>query len=644
NPRPASVYYAVDGVAGTSLTQEQRGMTAPGGTTYNPKSATVSLGLHWLYVYATAADNGTGFGYPGGNSPDISNLAAYPFLVVPFPTSTSVTSDVNPQTAGSNVTFTATVTSSYTGDPTGTVYFYDGTTLMGTGLVQNSSGTYTAIYSTLDLTVGSHPIKAIYAGDTAFASSTGSLPTPEQITTPVVGSLTVMSGDGQSANVGTAFANPIVVKVLDGGAPPSGVAGVSVSFTGTGLTFAPSATATTDANGQVSVTVTPTQAGTLTGTATSNGKSVNFTLTATKITPTVTLTSSANPSTTGQSVTFTATVSDNATGRVAFKDNGNVFTACATQSITSGKATCTLTTLMAGTHPITATYTTDNSAVYNDATGTLTPTPNQVVSGAVATVSIVSGGGQSGVTGTALANPVVVKAVDSNGNPVPGVAVTLTGTGFTYTPNPATTGPDGTVSITVTPTGTGQQTVTVTAGGKTTTFSFTGTAPVTPGFTVGVTTSASATIPASGGTATYTISVASVGGFTGDVKLTATSSPALPGGVVPVLTPDTIKPGETSKMTITLAAATASVRSYSPVAFALLLLPVVLIGKARKLRMTGLLAVVLAFGAVAGMIGCGGGSGSNGGGGGRTPKSYTITVKGTSGSITNTLNTITLTQ
>ncbi|MCL2661348.1 MAG: hypothetical protein FWD64_12650, partial [Acidobacteriaceae bacterium] len=80
---------------------------------------------------------------------------------------------------------------------------------------------------------------------------------------------------------------------------------------------------------------------------------------------------------------------------------------------------------------------------------------------------------------------------------------------------------------------------------------------------------------------------------------------------------------------------TSSLRSYSPIAFAVLLLPVLLAGKAKKLRMGGLLLIVLAFGAIAGVVGCGSDVITGTGGGGKCTNTstisagtYTITVTG----------------
>ena len=86
-------------------------------------------------------------------------------------TTTSLTSSANPSTSGQSVTFTATVKPEFTGTPTGTVTFKDGSTTLGA--VTLSAGV--AKYSTATLTAGAHSISAVYGGSTAFATSTATL-------------------------------------------------------------------------------------------------------------------------------------------------------------------------------------------------------------------------------------------------------------------------------------------------------------------------------------------------------------------------------------------------------------------------------------------------------------------------------------
>jgi hypothetical protein len=85
---------------------------------------------------------------------------------------------------------------------------------------------------------------------------------------PVVGApaaVSAVAGDGQSATVGSTFAQPLTARVVDAAGHP--VAGVSVTFTaGSGATFTPGGTtssAVTGSNGQA--TSAPLKAGTTSG-------------------------------------------------------------------------------------------------------------------------------------------------------------------------------------------------------------------------------------------------------------------------------------------------------------------------------------------------------------------------------------------
>ncbi len=83
--------------------------------------------------------------------------------------STVLISSANPSNPNQSVTFTATVTSSTTGVPTGTVTFLDGTNPIGSSAV-NGSGI--AKVSVSNLTIGTHNVSAAYAGDSNFNPST----------------------------------------------------------------------------------------------------------------------------------------------------------------------------------------------------------------------------------------------------------------------------------------------------------------------------------------------------------------------------------------------------------------------------------------------------------------------------------------
>jgi hypothetical protein len=88
-------------------------------------------------------------------------------------------SSPGPAPAGQNVTYTATITPGpgSTSAPTGSVAFYDGTTLLGTAGLNANSATFT---TTSPPAIGDHAISADYSGDTDYEPSDS--PTFQQVT------------------------------------------------------------------------------------------------------------------------------------------------------------------------------------------------------------------------------------------------------------------------------------------------------------------------------------------------------------------------------------------------------------------------------------------------------------------------------
>ncbi len=84
-------------------------------------------------------------------------------------TATTVTSSRNPSQFAQSVTFNATVSSTRTGTPTGSVTFFDGNTTLGNSPLNSSA---TASLTTSTLLAGTHSITGSYGGDTNFAPST----------------------------------------------------------------------------------------------------------------------------------------------------------------------------------------------------------------------------------------------------------------------------------------------------------------------------------------------------------------------------------------------------------------------------------------------------------------------------------------
>ena len=83
------------------------------------------------------------------------------------PSTVTLTSSPNPSLYGRVVTLTATLTAG----ATGSVTFYDGAVVLGTGSVAGGS----ALLSTPSLPAGGHRLTAYYRGDSNFAASTSAV-------------------------------------------------------------------------------------------------------------------------------------------------------------------------------------------------------------------------------------------------------------------------------------------------------------------------------------------------------------------------------------------------------------------------------------------------------------------------------------
>jgi uncharacterized repeat protein (TIGR01451 family) len=255
-------------------------------------------------------------------------------------TTTTVTSSLNPSVFGQSVTFTATVSSG-----TGTVQFRDGAGNIG-GAIAIAGGQ--ATYTTSALTVGSHSITAVYSGDATHATSTSAALTQ------------VVNGLGTTTTVTSSLNPSYVGQSVTFTATVSSGAGTVQFKDGAGNLGAP----VTIAGGQATYTTSALTVGSHSITAVYSGDATHATSTSAVlnqvvsnlIATTTTVTSSLNPSTVGQLVTFTATVSAG-TGTVQFKDGaGNIGGAV---TIVGGQATFTTSALAGGSHSITAVYSGD---------------------------------------------------------------------------------------------------------------------------------------------------------------------------------------------------------------------------------------------------------------------------------------------
>jgi hypothetical protein len=286
-------------------------------------------------------------------------FASFTQLVAGTNTTTTLASSLNPSTYGAAVTFTATVSPAAA---TGTVTFKKGTTTLGTGTLSGGKATY----STPTLAVGSNSITASYGGSSTYNSSTSSALT--QTVNKASPTVTLTSSANPSTYGGSVtFTATLSISTATG----------TVTFKngtttlGTGTVSSGKATYATATLAPGSNSITASYGG---DTDDNSATSSTLTQTVNKASPTVTLTSSANPSTYGNSVTFTAKLSiTTATGTLTFK-NGTATLGSGT--VSSGKATYATSALAAGSNSITASYSgdTDNNSATSSA---LTQTVNK---------------------------------------------------------------------------------------------------------------------------------------------------------------------------------------------------------------------------------------------------------------------------
>jgi Bacterial Ig-like domain (group 3)/Domain of unknown function (DUF4214) len=293
-------------------------------------------------------------------------------------TSTSVTGTPSPSTFGQPVTLSAFVTSAAGVPSGGTVTFIDGTTALGTVNINSSA---TATLTTSALPSGTQIITATYSGTATLGPSSGTL---TQTVNPAATTTTTVTGNPNPSTVGQQVTFTATVTAVSG--IPTG----SVSFFVGGTLLS---TVQVNSTGSASLAVTTLQAGTQTITASYSGASgfaasssaVNQIVNAaTTSATTTTLFGSPNPSTLGQSVTFTATVTSpfgTPTGTVTFlAGSTNLGTASLNAA---GQATISTNSLPAGTQTITATYT--GSATFASSFGTTSQTVSSAATSATTT-------------------------------------------------------------------------------------------------------------------------------------------------------------------------------------------------------------------------------------------------------------------
>lgn len=269
---------------------------------------------------------------------------------------TSVTSSLNPSTYGTSVTFTATVTSSF-GTPTGSVTFKDGSSTLGAGTL--SSGKATFAISTL--AASAHSITAVYGGDANRNSSTSSTLTE---TVNKAGSKATLT-----SSVNPSSYDQTVTFTAKASSTTSGTPTGTVTFKNGSVVLGTSTLNAGTATLSVSSLTVGTQSLTAVypGDSNFNGStSAALSQSVNKAKTTLIITSSLNPSISGQSVTFTATVTGafggSPSGTVTFK-NGSVVLGTGTLNSSTHQAKYTTSTLANGSHSIFAIYGGDSNFI-----------------------------------------------------------------------------------------------------------------------------------------------------------------------------------------------------------------------------------------------------------------------------------------
>ena len=322
--------------------------------------------------------------YSGDSNFGTSTSPAITQTVNAAPTATALTSSVNPSTFGQTTVLTATTSVTLgSGTPTGTVTFKDGATVLGTGNLNNGQATL----SVSTLSVGSHSLTVVYGATANFATSTS------PVVTQVVGIMTSSVAVTSSVNPSVFGQTIVLTATVPQGSAPTAPTGTVNFFADSNPV--PIGTATL-AGGVATLSYSNFSIGSHSIKAIYSGDGNFSTATSPVIAQlvgqaptTTTLASSLNPSTFGDAVTFTATITSAtgpipASGLVVFSDGAALL---GTISVSAGVATLTTSTLTPRTHTITATF------INNPSFATSTSSPLlQVVNQGTTSVSVSSSG------------------------------------------------------------------------------------------------------------------------------------------------------------------------------------------------------------------------------------------------------------
>lgn len=342
-----TVTFTADGttIGASSLTATADGMEA------TVSIATLAPGGHTLQ----AQYNGDG-DFTGSQSAEVDQTVISG--AAQAPTTTHLTSSVNPSTYGQLISFSATVSANdaSAGTPQGTVQFsLDGTNIGDPVSVDNGVAVSPTIASP---DPGDHLVIAAYLPGDGFASSGDTLTQ----TIADAGVHVALSSSAASSSYGQSVTFHAAVSSQQvGTGVPTGLAQFYVDDQPLGTAVTLSAAGTADS--VATATLTPgahTVAVVYSGDVDFVGDSATTTQTVAKIATTTTVASSKPSASYGDSVTFTATVTPASSalgapaGTVVFSDGTTSLGSAAVAP--NGTAAITTSALAAGSHPITAAY------------------------------------------------------------------------------------------------------------------------------------------------------------------------------------------------------------------------------------------------------------------------------------------------
>jgi PKD repeat protein len=161
-------------------------------------TTSLAVGAHFIVGY-----------YQGDTNFAPSNSLGVHVTMNKAGTTLALASSTNPSTLGQSVTFTATITPQYAGQASGTVTFNDGATALGSGAVSANAASLT----TSSLAIGTHPITAVYTGDSNFSGSTSPV-----FSIVIVAQLTVTTTSLPGGTIDTAY-NQTTLQASGGTGP-----------------------------------------------------------------------------------------------------------------------------------------------------------------------------------------------------------------------------------------------------------------------------------------------------------------------------------------------------------------------------------------------------------------------------------------